>query len=45
MAANNRYERDEWLLNAIVSMLRKEDAEVLAKAIPLLKRIADKVGD
>jgi DNA-binding MarR family transcriptional regulator len=45
MAANNRYERDEWLRNTIVSLLRKEDIEVLAKAIPLLKRIADQVGD
>jgi DNA-binding MarR family transcriptional regulator len=45
IAANNRYARDEWLLNAIVSLLRKEDMEVLAKAIPLLKRIADQVGD
>ena len=45
MAANNRYERDEWLCNAIVSLLRKEETEILAKAIPLLKRIADKVGD
>jgi len=45
MAATIRYGRDEWLRNAIVSLLRTEDMEVLAKAIPLLKRIADQVGD
>ena len=45
MAANIRYGRDEWLRNAIVTLLRNEDMEVLAKAIPLLKRIADQVGD
>ena len=36
-----RYERDEWLKKSIEERLTKEETEVLAKAIPILNKLAN----
>jgi DNA-binding MarR family transcriptional regulator len=37
-----RYERDEWLKKSIDETLTKEETEILAKAIPILNKLAIK---
>jgi DNA-binding MarR family transcriptional regulator len=37
-----RYERDEWLKKSIDETLTKEETDILAKAIPILNKLANK---
>ena len=37
-----RYERDEWLKKSIEEKLTREEKEILAKAIPILDKLANK---
>jgi DNA-binding MarR family transcriptional regulator len=39
IVTKTRYERDEWLKNAIESSLTKEEKELLAKALPVLQKL------
>jgi DNA-binding MarR family transcriptional regulator len=39
IVTKTRYERDEWLKNAIETSLTKEEKELLAKALPVLQKL------
>lgn len=41
IVTKTRYERDEWLKNAIENSLTTEDRELLAKALPILHKLIE----